>query len=116
MNLIYAEATLRGGSGGSLAKTLDYVNKLRVRAYGNNSGNLTNLSLDDILNERVKELYWEGFRRSDLIRYGKLRVIITSGLLKVVCLQVRQLPGIGRCFHFLLRILLRTQSCTESRL
>ncbi|WP_336833369.1 RagB/SusD family nutrient uptake outer membrane protein [Sphingobacterium siyangense] len=71
MNLVYAEATLRGGSGGSLAKALDYVNKLRVRAYGNNSGNLTNLSLDDILNERVKELYWEGFRRSDLIRYGK---------------------------------------------
>ncbi|WP_312185894.1 RagB/SusD family nutrient uptake outer membrane protein, partial [Sphingobacterium sp.] len=38
---------------------------------GNNSGNLANISLDDILNERVKELYWEGFRRSDLIRYGK---------------------------------------------
>jgi len=53
-----------------VAKALDYVNKLRVRAYGNNSGNLANLSLDDVLNERVKELYWEGFRRSDLIRYG----------------------------------------------
>jgi hypothetical protein len=27
-------------------------------------------TLSDILNERQKELYWECFRRTDLIRYG----------------------------------------------
>jgi hypothetical protein len=26
--------------------------------------------LDDVLNERQRELYWEGFRRTDLIRFG----------------------------------------------
>lgn len=70
MYLIYAEATLRGGTGGSTATALTGINLLRTRAYGNNSGNLNNLTLNDVLNERTRELYWEGFRRTDLIRYG----------------------------------------------
>lgn len=70
MYLIYAEATLRGGSGGSNAMALNYVNLLRQRAYGNANGNITTLTLNGLLTERMKELYWEGFRRTDLIRYG----------------------------------------------
>lgn len=68
--LIYAEAVLRGGSGGSTATALTYFNDLRERAYGNTSGNVATITLNDILDERVRELYWEGFRRTDLIRYG----------------------------------------------
>ncbi|WP_040300357.1 RagB/SusD family nutrient uptake outer membrane protein [Arcticibacter svalbardensis] len=70
MYLVYAEAVLRGGSG-SQATAINYVNLLRQRAYGNASGNVSSLTVDDILNERSKELYWECFRRTDLVRYGK---------------------------------------------
>jgi hypothetical protein len=69
--LIYAEATLRGGAGGSQTQALAYINMLRDRASGSNpSYELNSISLQDILNERARELYWECFRRSDLIRYG----------------------------------------------
>lgn len=69
--LIYAEAVLRGG-GGTRAQALTYVNALRNRAYGDASGNIADaaLTLDFILAERARELYMEGHRRTDLIRYG----------------------------------------------
>jgi hypothetical protein len=70
MYLVYAEAVTQGG-GGDAAKALQYVNLLRARAYGNASGNLSAITPTDILNERTRELYWEGFRRTDLIRFGK---------------------------------------------
>ncbi|HEY4540528.1 MAG TPA: RagB/SusD family nutrient uptake outer membrane protein [Faecalibacter sp.] len=71
--LNYAEAVLRGGAGGDRSTALNYINALRTRAYGNTSGNITNaeLSLDFILDERARELYWEGTRRTDLIRFNK---------------------------------------------
>ena len=71
--LTYAEAVLRGGTGGDRTTALGYINQLRTRAYGNASGNIadSNLTLDFILDERARELYWEGLRRTDLIRYGK---------------------------------------------
>jgi hypothetical protein len=71
MYLVYAEAVLRGGTGGDNATALHYVNLLRERGYENTSGDLTSISLPDILNERMRELYWEGFRRTDLIRFGQ---------------------------------------------
>lgn len=69
---MYAEAVLRGGQGGSKAKALQLINKIRERAYGNSSGDITmsQLTLQFILDERGRELYWEGYRRTDLIRYG----------------------------------------------
>lgn len=73
MYLIYAEAVVRGGTGGSQANATEYMNKLRTRAFGNSAHNyasFSQLSLDEILDERARELYWEGFRRTDLIRYG----------------------------------------------
>ena len=71
--LTYAEATLRGGAGGDANLALTYVNNLRTRAYGNTTGNITSsqLTTDFILDERSRELYWEGFRRTDLVRYNK---------------------------------------------
>jgi hypothetical protein len=73
MYLIYAEALLRGGTGGEGSTALSYINILRARAYGSSAGNIssTQLTLDFVLDERGRELYWEGFRRTDLIRYNK---------------------------------------------
>ena len=71
--LMYAEAVLRGGTGGDRVTAVNYVNLLRERAYGNNSGDIAagDLTLDFILDERGRELYWEATRRTDLIRFGK---------------------------------------------
>ena len=70
--LMYAEATLRSGAGGNMTTALGYINALRDRAYGNNSGEIAlgALTLPFILDERGRELYWEGTRRTDLIRFG----------------------------------------------
>ncbi|QCX40160.1 RagB/SusD family nutrient uptake outer membrane protein [Aureibaculum algae] len=67
--LMYAEAVLRGGSGGDEATAMGYVNELRTRA--NSPVQVSSIDLDLILDERARELYWEGHRRTDLIRYGK---------------------------------------------
>ncbi|NML65486.1 RagB/SusD family nutrient uptake outer membrane protein [Hymenobacter sp. RP-2-7] len=75
--LMYAEAVLRGGQGGSQAQALAYVNALRDRAYGNASGGTdgriaaSDLTTSFILDERARELYWEGTRRTDLVRFGR---------------------------------------------
>ncbi|MBT2623323.1 MULTISPECIES: RagB/SusD family nutrient uptake outer membrane protein [Chryseobacterium] len=68
--LMYAEATLRGGSG-NIATAVGYINQLRERAYENTSGNVTSINLDFILDERSRELSWEMTRRTDLIRFGR---------------------------------------------
>jgi hypothetical protein len=70
--LMYAEANVRGG-GGDPTQALAYVNALRQRAYGNTSGDVPvdSLNLSFILNERSRELLWEGHRRTDLVRYGQ---------------------------------------------
>lgn len=70
MYLIYAEATLRGG-GGNAGQALDYINALRTRA-GATLINTPQLTLQFVLDERGRELYWEAHRRTDLIRYNQL--------------------------------------------
>lgn len=65
--LNYAEAVLRGGTPKTLT-ALDAVNELRERA---NAEPLPSLTLDDVLDERGREFYSEGYRRSDLIRFGR---------------------------------------------
>ncbi|MFD2245399.1 RagB/SusD family nutrient uptake outer membrane protein [Pontibacter ruber] len=69
--LMYAEALLR--SGNNAAEALPYINALRTRAYNGTGGNITQsqLTLDFILDERARELKWEGHRRTDLIRYKR---------------------------------------------
>jgi hypothetical protein len=63
--LMRAEARFRqGNNAGALAD----INAVRT-ARGINA--LSTLSLDEILDERSRELYWEGHRRQDLIRFGK---------------------------------------------
>jgi hypothetical protein len=63
--LLKAEASLRLGN---TATALASLNPVRVRA---GLAAVTTLTLDEVLAERGRELTWEGWRRSDLIRYGK---------------------------------------------
>jgi len=75
MHLIYIEATLRGGTGGDPATALAYINAIRQRAHnGSTAADITasQLNLDFVLDERARGLYWEGHRRTDLVRYGRL--------------------------------------------
>jgi len=70
--LMYAEAVVRGGAGGDLGTAIEYVNAIRERAYGDDSGNINTGELTEafILDERARELFWESHRRTDLKRYG----------------------------------------------
>ncbi|RWW93834.1 RagB/SusD family nutrient uptake outer membrane protein [Flavobacterium cerinum] len=67
--LMYAECVARG-AGGSASQALDYVNLIRGRAHTTLIG-ASDLTLDFILDERARELNFEGHRRTDLIRFGK---------------------------------------------
>jgi starch-binding outer membrane protein, SusD/RagB family len=68
--LIYAESVLRGGTGGSSATALGYLNQLSARGHPSTGSNAT-LTLPYIISERGRELFWECFRRTDLIRFGQ---------------------------------------------
>jgi len=73
--LMKAEAILRGGTptlgpGGYGATATAIVNNIRTHP----SRGLTPLgvvTLDDVYKERGFELYWESWRRNDMIRFGK---------------------------------------------
>ncbi len=71
--LMAAEAVLRGAEGGNKELAVQYFNKVRERAFTGSAGNFNagNLTLDVILDERGRELYWECHRRTDLIRFGQ---------------------------------------------
>ncbi len=70
MYLIYAEADARMGSGiVTDATAKGYIKALRDRA-GVGMPQDNELTLDWLLDERARELMWEGHRRTDLIRYG----------------------------------------------
>jgi len=64
--LMYAEAAAR--SGGNTTQGLQYINLLHQRA---NTATVSSYDVDYVLDERARELFWEGCRRTDLIRYGK---------------------------------------------
>ena len=61
--LMRAEAVLRGGTGSAGTILAD----LATRAGTVTSPN----TLDGIYKERGKELWWEGWRRNDMVRFGK---------------------------------------------
>ncbi len=77
--LTYAEAVVRGG--GNTVLALDYVNRIRSRAFNNNpAGQVTLAQLQALdsngqpsffIDERGRELHWEGYRRTDLIRFKR---------------------------------------------
>jgi hypothetical protein len=61
--LLKSEAMVRQGLNGD-----DYINEVRERA---GIEDLSGATLDDILEERGREMFWEAHRRQDLIRFGK---------------------------------------------
>ena len=65
--LMHAEAILRGGTGGDLNEAIGYINDIRSRVE--NADPVASIDLEFVLDERVRELYWEAHRRLDLIRY-----------------------------------------------
>lgn len=66
--LMKAEAILRGAAPTYNTTALSLVNQLRTTRK---AAPMTNLTLDDLLKERARELNWENTRRTDLIRFGK---------------------------------------------
>ncbi len=63
--LMQAEAMMRTGDN---AGALEIVNQLREKR---GASALSSLSEQELLDERGRELYWEGHRRQDLIRFGR---------------------------------------------
>jgi starch-binding outer membrane protein, SusD/RagB family len=75
--LMAAEADLKvNGTPGS--QTVNYYNQVRRRAYGFDPAlpvpalDVTTFSMQDIMDERSRELCFEGVRRIDLIRWGTM--------------------------------------------
>jgi hypothetical protein len=72
--LMKAEAILRNGAptnAGSYGNSaLKIVNAIRTDTSRGASA-LSSLSFNDLLDERGRELWWENWRRQDLIRFGK---------------------------------------------
>lgn len=66
--LMAAECALRGA--GNATDGLKYVNYIRERA-GVPHWNSGELTLNSLLDERSRELYWENCRRTDLVRFNK---------------------------------------------
>ncbi len=68
--LMKAEAILRGGTDPNAQTALGIVNSIRTHV-SRGAPALASVDLNGLLDERGRELYWEGHRRSDLIRFGK---------------------------------------------
>ena len=66
--LMYAECALRGASSATVGQGLTYLNAVRARA---GAAPVASLTLQNVLDERARELNFEGVRRQDLIRFGK---------------------------------------------
>lgn len=72
MYFIYAEAIQRGGTGGDINEAAALITSLRKRSLSTPNPEVypSDLTLQYLLDERGRELYWECHRRTDLIRYG----------------------------------------------
>lgn len=73
--LMKAEAIMRGGTGATNAggygtTAVALVNSVRTHP-SRNASSLASVSLDQLLDERGRELYLESWRKQDLIRFGK---------------------------------------------
>lgn len=65
--LMAAECALRGAGDRETGRA--YANAVRERA-GVSAWNSVEFNLNNLIDERARELYWENVRRTDLIRFG----------------------------------------------
>jgi hypothetical protein len=68
---MYAELAANNVASASKSVARGYVNTLRTRAGATAVAADSDITPDFILDERARELYWEGHRRQDLIRANK---------------------------------------------
>ena len=68
--LMKAEALLRGANATMGHTAVELANRVRSRS-GATLYTAGDLTLDELLDERARELVYEGWRRNDLIRFGK---------------------------------------------
>jgi hypothetical protein len=71
-----AEALMRKNGGSATQEAVDLINATKKRAYtdatwASKAYTTSSLNLDELLAERGREFIFEGFRRDDLIRFGK---------------------------------------------
>ena len=76
VHLMLAESALRLGD---QSTAIQNVNLIRERAFQNSDNNLNSISLNEILDERSRELSWEATRRTDLIRFDYFTLQIMFG-------------------------------------
>ena len=71
----YADALLMkvecAKRGANVPDALEAWNTVRSRAGISTAKSIADVTLDEILDERARELFLEGWRRSDLVRFGK---------------------------------------------
>ncbi|MDE6811511.1 MAG: RagB/SusD family nutrient uptake outer membrane protein, partial [Muribaculaceae bacterium] len=67
--LMYAECYIHDRSAATASKAVEYINYVRSRAKAP-AFNASDLTRKNIMDERSRELYLEGWRRSDLVRNG----------------------------------------------
>ena len=68
--LMKAEAEMRANGGVANEAAVAAANLVRERA-GATAYTAATLTLDELCNERCREMMWEGHRRQDLIRFGR---------------------------------------------
>ncbi|SFS93011.1 RagB/SusD family nutrient uptake outer membrane protein [Sphingobacterium wenxiniae] len=71
-----AEALIRKNNGIATAEAVELINTCKKRAFteqdwSSHAYKTSSLTLDELLAERGREFIFEGFRRNDLIRFGK---------------------------------------------
>lgn len=71
-----AEALMRQAGGVATGEAVDLINTSKRRAYAAEDWadylyNTSNLTMDELLAERGREFIFEGYRRQDLIRFGR---------------------------------------------
>ncbi len=69
--LMRAEAKLRKNDAAGALTDVNFVRASRTARPDQTPASLTSIDLDIMFRERGFELYWEGFRRGDQIRFGK---------------------------------------------
>ena len=84
--LMAAEADLKVNGGTPSATAVGYYNKVRRRAFGFTESSssvppgvvVTTFTMSDLMDERSRELCFEGQRRNDLLRWGMMATAFTN--------------------------------------